>query len=63
VVEGELRGAPALFDRSLWPELLAVTGDVGGRAVLRAHASEVQRVEAEAAWLRDVDAPEDLEGN
>src|SRR5690606_12075971 len=26
-VEGEIRGAPALFDRTLWPELLAVRGD------------------------------------
>ena len=60
VVEGELRGAPALFDRSLWPELFAVKGDVGGRGVLRAHAGEVQTVAAPAAWLRDLDTPEDL---
>lgn len=59
-VEGELRGAPSLFDRSLWPELYAVEGDVGGRAVLRAHAKEVQRIDAPAAWLRDLDTPEDL---
>lgn len=61
-VQGKLRGAPALFDRSLWPELLAVTGDVGGRDVLRAHADAVVTVEASAAWLRDFDTPEDLMG-
>lgn len=60
VVEGEVRGAPALFDRALWPELLQVRGDVGGRGVLRAHAGEVRRVGAPASWLRDVDTPEDL---
>ncbi len=59
-VDGVLRGAPALFDRSLWPELLEVTGDTGGRGVLRAHAAEVRTVTARAAWLRDVDTPEDL---
>jgi molybdenum cofactor cytidylyltransferase len=59
-VEGELRGAPSLFDRSLWPELLEVQGDVGGRTVLRAHASEVQRIDVPAAWLRDLDTPDDL---
>jgi molybdenum cofactor cytidylyltransferase len=62
VVEGELRGAPALFDRSLWPELYQVKGDIGGRGVLRSHAGQVQTVAAPAAWLRDVDTPEDLVG-
>ena len=61
-VEGKLRGAPALFDRTLWPELFEVTGDVGGRDVLRAYAREVQTVDAPAAWLRDLDTPEDLTG-
>ena len=60
VVDGELRGAPALFDRSLWLELNQVKGDVGGRMVLRAHAERVHRVAAPAAWLRDVDTPQDL---
>jgi molybdenum cofactor cytidylyltransferase len=61
-VDGELRGAPALFDRYLWPELYAVKGDTGGRGVLRAHAERVVTVPVPAAWLRDVDTPEDLVG-
>jgi CTP:molybdopterin cytidylyltransferase MocA len=60
VVEGESRGAPALFDRSLWPELYQVKGDVGGRPVLRAHAEQVHTIDTPAAWLRDVDTPQDL---
>jgi molybdenum cofactor cytidylyltransferase len=60
LVDGELRGAPALFDRSLWPELQQVKGDMGGRGVLRAHAEQVQTIAAPAAWLRDVDTPQDL---
>jgi molybdenum cofactor cytidylyltransferase len=59
-VDGELRGAPALFDRSLWPELCQVKGDMGGRGVLLAHADLVQTIAAPAAWLRDLDTPEDL---
>ena len=59
-VAGKLRGAPALFDRSLWPELWAVKGDVGGREVLRAHADAVKTVDVPAKWLRDLDTPEDL---
>jgi molybdenum cofactor cytidylyltransferase len=60
IVDSELRGAPALFDRTLWPELNQVQGDVGGRMVLRAHADQVHRIAAPAAWLRDVDTPQDL---
>jgi molybdenum cofactor cytidylyltransferase len=60
VVAAEMRGAPALFDRSLWPELMDVRGDVGGREVLRRHAARVRTIPAQAAWLRDVDTPDDL---
>jgi molybdenum cofactor cytidylyltransferase len=59
-VDGALRGAPALFDRRMWPELMAVEGDTGGRALLRRYAAHVQRVPAAASWLRDLDTPEDL---
>jgi CTP:molybdopterin cytidylyltransferase MocA len=59
-VDGEMRGAPALFDRNLWAELYQVEGDVGGRSLLRAHAGEVQLIDAPAVWLRDFDTPQDL---
>lgn len=57
---GELRGAPALFDRRFFADLRAVQGDRGGRAVLQAHAAEVVPVAADAAALADIDTPEDL---
>lgn len=60
LVDGEMRGAPALFDRSLWPELMAVTGDRGGRDVLRRHAAALRTVPGQAAWLADMDTPQDL---
>ncbi len=59
VVEGEVRGAPALFDRSTWPDLLDLRGDTGGRSLLRRYAAEVTGVPAEASMLRDIDRPQD----
>ena len=39
------RMSPTLFDKSLFPELLEITGDEGGRAVLENHRSEIAKVE------------------
>jgi len=39
------RGNPALFAADLFPELLAVTGDEGGRSVLERHKQEVATIE------------------
>jgi molybdenum cofactor cytidylyltransferase len=39
------RGNPVLFDHSLFPELMEVTGDEGGRTVLNHHRDEVELVE------------------
>lgn len=60
-VEGEMRGAPALFDRSFWPELQALRGDVGGRRVLMTHRNKVVMTPAQMQWLLDVDTVEDLQ--
>jgi len=38
---GSERSHPVLFGRAVFPELLAISGDQGGREVIRAHASEV----------------------
>ena len=59
-VDGQPRGAPAIFERALWPELLALMGDQGARPLLRRYAGEVARIEVAAALLRDVDTPADL---
>lgn len=55
------RGNPMLFDRRCFPELLALSGDVGGRQLLDAHADAIAWVEAGPEVLRDVDKPDDLE--
>ena len=59
-VNGDLRGAPALFARRYWPDLLLVEGDSGGRSILRRHAGRVRSIHAPEAALRDVDSPQDL---
>ncbi len=50
---------PAAFDRTVWPELLAVEGDQGAREVLTAHAREVVAVEMGGDPPGDVDTDED----
>lgn len=53
---GGKRGSPVLFDMSLFPELLEVTGDEGGRTVLERHRQEVELVEmGDALTNYDVD--------
>ena len=39
------RGNPVLFDASLFPELMQVTGDEGGRSILERHRQDVTTVE------------------
>ena len=60
-VDGHLRGAPCFFDRSLFPELMAVQGDVGGRAVLQRHAATARGIPTLAATLDDIDTPQQLD--
>jgi len=50
------RGSPVLFDKKLFPELIEVTGDEGGRTVLERHRQEVELVEMGDAMANyDVD--------
>ena len=54
------RGNPVLFDRVTFPALRRLTGDVGGREVLRAWADQGEEVAVgEAGVLLDVDTPRD----
>jgi molybdenum cofactor cytidylyltransferase len=56
------RGNPVLFDRSLFPELMAVEGDRGGRVVIARHESAVHCVDVDdAAVISDVDTRQDYE--
>ena len=57
------RGSPVLFHRSLFPELLQIEGDVGGRAILAQHAEKIIEVELDSAEpLLDIDTWNDYLG-
>ena len=60
-----VRGNPCIFPRRFFPELMALTGDCGGRSVggnvlIRAHPDALLLYETSAAELRDVDTVEAL---
>ena len=53
-------GNPVIFQGQFVPELMALTGDVGGKAVVKAHLSEVFQYEADSEMsLRDIDTPQE----
>jgi len=56
------RGTPVLFDRTVFPELLAIRGDQGARALLAADPSRVQIVPFDDPRpLADIDTPDDYD--
>ena len=55
-------GSPVLFHASLIPELQQLSGDEGGRSVIRAHREEMEFVDvADERQMTYVDTVEDLE--
>lgn len=54
-------GVPALFCASLYPELEALRGDQGARAVLRRHSRQAASVDFPQGEY-DIDRPEDVAG-
>ena len=56
------RGFPVFLHRSCFQELIpTLTGDVGARRYIRAHAAELVLVEVDdPGAIRDIDRPEDL---
>ncbi len=57
---GDRRANPVLFDRVTFDDLLALQGDIGGRAVFEKHA--MQRLPwQDDSLLLDVDTPEDYQ--
>jgi molybdenum cofactor cytidylyltransferase len=54
------RGNPALLDRSIFPEVMALTGDVGARAIFGNHTEEILKVPVDdPGILLDFDNRED----
>ena len=56
-----VRGNPCIFPARFFPELLELTGDRGGSAVIRRHPEALALWETDAPQLADVDTPAALE--
>ena len=55
------RGNPCIFPSRLYPELMALTGDHGGRSVILTHEEELLLLEVSPTQLLDIDTPEQLQ--
>ena len=62
VYEGK-RGNPVLFDRRLWPALMKIEGDEGGKQIMAELApKDIGQIKVDAAGvLIDIDTPEEYE--
>ncbi|MEF8822829.1 MAG: nucleotidyltransferase family protein [Desulfohalobiaceae bacterium] len=59
---GGKRGNPVLMDRGLFPQLLEISGDVGGRAILSRYEGAIREVEVSCPGIHaDVDQWDDYE--
>jgi molybdenum cofactor cytidylyltransferase len=57
-----MRGNPVLWDRTLFAELQTLSGDVGGREILRQHWRDIVWVELDSEEeLTDTDTPEEYQ--
>ncbi|HUP97803.1 MAG TPA: NTP transferase domain-containing protein, partial [Usitatibacter sp.] len=55
------RGHPVGFSKALGPELLAIDGDVGARAILERHRDAMVRITTgDPGIFVDIDTPQDL---
>ena len=54
------RGNPVIFPASLFPELVQISGDKGGRRVIAAHRDLLRTVQVPARELKDIDRKEDM---
>jgi molybdenum cofactor cytidylyltransferase len=57
---GKKRGNPVLFARACFPELMQVSGDQGGRALMQKYRRQTHWVQADDRALYDIDTPQDL---
>jgi molybdenum cofactor cytidylyltransferase len=56
------RGNPVLLDRSVFPEVMALTGDIGCRAIFGSHSDGIVKVPVDdVGILLDIDSKDDFE--
>lgn len=57
------RGNPVIFDRTLWPLLMNLEGDEGGRAIIKnLKSGDIENVHTDNEYvITDIDTPEDYQ--
>lgn len=56
------RGNPVIWPRRFFPELIALSGDKGGRDLMKKHFDQVKEIPCDdMGVLMDIDSPDDLE--
>lgn len=60
LTDGTRPGNPVIFDRRYINELLSLSGDTGGKAVIKAHPDEVLYILADSSELTDIDTSRDI---
>jgi len=50
-------GNPVFFDRTYYPELMMLTGDIGGKHVMNRHLDDVEWFDMSPEELTDIDLP------
>jgi molybdenum cofactor cytidylyltransferase len=58
---GDVQAPPTLYDRALFPELLAIDDDRGGKQVVLRHQAQAEVVTWPESALHDVDSPADYD--
>jgi molybdenum cofactor cytidylyltransferase len=57
---GDTVGVPALFNRSLFPELLSLKGDEGAKKIIKDHLEDIAKIPFDMGSI-DIDTIEDYE--
>lgn len=60
VISGGVTGNPAFFNCAYRGELMNLTGDRGGKRIIKEHSDDTEFFEASAEELRDIDTKDDL---
>lgn len=60
LTDGTHPGNPVIFDKRYIKELLSLSGDTGGKAVIKAHPDEVLYILANSIELTDIDTNNDI---
>lgn len=56
----DILGNPCIFSKKYYSELMKLTGDVGGKGIIKKHKDELIIVKASIDELRDIDMAEDI---